>query len=134
VRAPKPLFYLLLALTLVSVLVAIRVDAANPPSLALNEPLVLRIEAGAVVFVVGYGLAALLALGYDGVFARRLGLPGGASIETQRQTREGLDAAAGEFAEFRASVEERLDAHDTAIEDLDNRVYVLEPGDADGAR
>jgi hypothetical protein len=113
----------------VSVVAAVRVDAAEPPALALNEPLVLRVETGALVFVVGYGLAALLALGYDGAFARRLGLPGGAAIDTQRETRERLDAAAGEFAHFRTSVEERLDAHDTAIDDLDNRVCALEPGD-----
>jgi hypothetical protein len=125
VRAPRPLFYALLVLTVVSVIAAARVDASDPPALALNDPLVLRVEAGAIVFVVGYALAALLVLGYDGVFARRLGLPGGAAIET----REGLDAAAGEFAEFRASVEERLDAHDTAIDDLDSRLFALEPDD-----
>jgi hypothetical protein len=130
VRAPKPLFYVLVALTAVSMVAAIRVRAARPPAIALNEPLVLRVETGAVVFVIGYALVALLALGYDGAFTRRLGLPGGAAIDTQRETREGLDAAAGEFAEFRLSVEERLEAHDTAIDDLDNRLYALESDDA----
>ncbi len=129
-RAPKPLFLLLLAFVLGSVVVAAAVPAPpRPPALSLNSEFMFRLEVGAAVFLAAYALAAVLALAYDGEFTRRLGLPGGTGIDTGGAQGR-LEDAAGDFDRFKGAVEARLEDHDTAIADLDSRTWALEDPDA----
>jgi hypothetical protein len=132
VRAPKPLFYALIVLVAGAAYPALAVPAPDrPPAVSLHSEFVFRLEVGAAVFLAAYALGAVLTLAYDGEFTRRLGLPGGTGIDTGR-AQGGLEDAAGNFEQFQSTVEDRLDDHDTAIADLDSRLWALEDPPASG--
>jgi hypothetical protein len=125
--APHPLLWGQLALLALGVAAAVTAPSRAPVFALYWEP-IYRAEVGMVTVAIGYGVAVLLRLGYEGRLIRRIELPGGAALETEA----GLEDAAAGFVDFRTHATARLDDHDVAIEDLDRRLSALEGGERPG--
>ena len=120
--SPHP-FALVLVLALALAIVAAALAPDRAPAFALYWNPIYRAEIALVVLAIVYLLAVVGWMAFKGQAFRRIELPGGTALE--RGTAE-LDAAASTWDEFRASLEERLDAVEASLEDVIERVEQLE--------
>src|SRR5215207_4888788 len=121
---PHP-FAWLLAAALVLAIVAAALAPDRAPAVALYWNPIYRTEIALVVLALAYLLGIAGWMAYNGEAFRRIELPGGAALE--RDTQE-LGAAAATIDDFQRQVIERLDVLDAGLEDILDRVEVLEAG------
>jgi hypothetical protein len=119
---PHAFFWVTCAILALGLLAA-GTAGSRAPSFALLSEVVYRIEIGAVVVAVSYGVAVMLWLAWHGRTLRRVELPGIGALETPVAD---LDAAARDVQALATGAAERLDGHDAAIAELDLRLADLE--------
>lgn len=109
--APNPLFFGLLAVTVLALVVA----SAIPPqetALGLNSHLVYRVEVGVLMWLVGYLVLAGLWLAWHRRLFKRLPVPGLGGAESpegdMEEAANELDAARTEMEEFRSTTKDAL--------------------------
>lgn len=110
---------------LVLALVAAALAPDRAPAFALYWNPIYRAEIALAVLALSYLLAVVGWMAWNGQAFRRIELPGGTVIE--RDTEE-LDAAAMSLNEYKTSLDARLAAVESALEDLIERVDRIEDG------
>ena len=108
-------------------IVAAALAPDRAPAFALYWNPIYRAEIALVVLALAYLLGVAGWMAYRGEAFRRIELPGGAALE--RDATE-LDTVATDFDAFSESIVERLEALETSVGDVIDRLAALEGGSA----
>jgi hypothetical protein len=121
---PHPFAWMLLAALVLAVLTA-ALAPGRAPAVALYWNPIYRAEIALVVLALAYLLGIAGWMAYNGEAFRRIELPGGAALERDTQD---LDAAAASIDDLQDTAVRRIEALETSVEDVIDRLTRLEGG------